>query len=450
MNQPLLPITVLSGFLGAGKTTLVKHLVAHSGGLRIAAIVDEPAAVASDAPLAGSADAAEQRVDLPSGCICCAPGDDLLATIARLAAEKRFDAIVIEAAGVADPQALAETLAFADDDDASLAGLARLDTMVTVVDAANFLRDYACADALSERGLAAHEEDDRTVVELLIEQIEFCDVLVVNKTDLVDEHELARLRSILAHLNPRALQVVSRLGDVPLAQVLDTGRFDFDETASAAGWLTLLNRRDGAEPQGAAEHATDHAADEFGVGHFIYRARRPFHPERLWALLHQEWKGVLRGKGFFWLATRNEIGGSLSQAGGACRPAPAGTWWAAQDRSEWPQDDDELSAEIAADWYGDPDDPTIGDRRQELVLIGVDIDPLVWKANFDACLLSDTEYALGPEGWQQFADPFPAWDFDDDDHDHEHHGHEHHHHHGHDHDHDHDDDVHGGDAHRHG
>jgi len=245
----------------------------------------------------------------------------------------------------------------------------------------------------------------------------------VNKADLVSADELTRLQRILARINPRAVQVVSRFGEVPLAEVLNTGRFDFDEASSAPGWLASLNDEHGHDHE--HRHAHHGEADEFGIGNFIYRARRPFHPERLWALLHQEWKGVLRSKGFFWLATRNDIAGSLSQAGGACRHGPAGMWWAAQDRSEWPDGDDELAAEIAADWYGDPDDLSIGDRRQELVMIGVGIDAAVWQAKFDACLVTDEEYAAGPQAWQQFADPFPAWDFDEDDHDHDHDGHGH-------------------------
>ncbi|SAK42381.1 CobW/P47K family protein [Caballeronia hypogeia] len=407
MNQTPLPITVLSGFTGAGKTTLADALLANAEGVRIGAVTCGKSVAGAD----------RQTTELPNGCLLLTLSDRSMdaveGAITWIAEQKRFDAVIVESSGFADPIAIAEHLAFGDDDDATLAGRAHLDTFVTVIDAASFMHDYASSDSLAERGFAAaHQSDDdedKTVVEMLIAQIEFCDVIVINKTDLAGSDEVEKIARILHALNPRALQLRAQSGYVPVGEVLSTGRFDFDATASAPGWLAILNGDDssGDEP------------DAIGVNHFVYRARRPFHPARLWNLLHQEWPGVLRAKGFFWLATRSEVGGSLSQAGGTVRHGPAGVWWAAQDRSEWPADDPELEAEIVAEWYGDPDDNSVGDRRQELVLIGLDLDPAAWQDKFDDCLLTDDEWALGPQAWTRFDDPFPAWEVEEHDHDHD-------------------------------
>ncbi|SAL48736.1 cobalamin synthesis protein/P47K family protein [Caballeronia peredens] len=404
MNQSPLPITVLSGFAGARKNTLVDALLANTQGVRIGVVRYGPASGAD-----------RETVALPNGCMLLTLSEDsmqaLESAITWLAGQQQFDALVVESSGITDPMTIAENLAFGDDDDATLAGRAHLDTFVTVIDAASFLHNYASADSLAERGLHAHDgADGKTVVETLVEQIEFCDVIVIDKTGLAAADELDTIARVLHGLNPRALQVSSQSGNVPIEEIVNTGRFDFDATASAPGWLTILN----------GEAQSDDEANTHGVGHFVYRARRPFHPERLWNLLHQEWPDVLRAKGFFWLATRSEVGGSLSQAGGTCRHGPAGVWWAAQDRSEWPTDDPELEAEIVAEWYGDPDDNSIGDRRQELVLIGLTLDTALWQDKFDACLLNDDEWALGPDAWARFADPFPAWDVEEHDHDHDH------------------------------
>jgi len=373
MKQPL-PVTVLAGLPGVGKTTLLDHLLADHAGTSIAVV--------------------RGRID------------DLSSEINRVAAEGRFNAIVVEASGTDDPQVIAESLVFDND-------IAHLDTIVTVVDAESFSPDYASTDSLSERGLASEDHDDRTVVEALIAQIEFCDVIVINKTDLVDTGALAKLRRILHALNPRAELIDAHHGVVPASELVSTDRFDFDATSSAPGWLAMLNAD--------SDSASEVAADDLGVGGFVYRARRPFHPERLWALVHQEWPGVLRCKGFFWLATRSDIGGSLSQAGGALRHGPAGMWWAAQERREWPTGDAELEAEIAADWYGDADDMTIGDRRQELAMIGTGLDESHWRGAFDACLVTDEEWSQVSEGL--LVDPFPSWEMDEDEHDHDHHDH---------------------------
>lgn len=398
MNNAKLPVTVLSGFLGAGKTTVLSHILNNREGKRVAVIVNDMSEVNIDASIVKNDvslnHSEEKLVEMSNGCICCTLREDLLLEVNRLAKTGNFDYLLIESTGISEPLPVAETFTFADENGVSLSDIATLDTMVTVVDAVNFSKDYEEAKYLQETGESLGEEDERCVADLLVDQVEFADVILISKTDLVNETHLANLTAILKSLNTTAKIIPINRGSIDIDEVLGTQLFDFEKAQLAPGWLKEMR----------GEHTPE--TEEYGISSFSYHARRPFHPQKFYNFLHttENYGKLLRSKGYFWLASRPECAGQWSQAGGIAHYGYGGMFWKALPKSEWPEDEEYLAA-IEKQWM-----EPFGDMRQELVFIGQNLDEATITKILDSCLLDDESLIKGVDYWRTLPDPFPRWE----------------------------------------
>ena len=392
-----LPVTVLSGFLGAGKTTVLSHILNNREDKKVAVIVNDMSEINIDSEIIQnevSLNRSEEKlIEMSNGCICCTLREDLLLEVTNLAKQGRFDYLVIESTGISEPLPVAETFTFADEEGISLSDIASLDTMVTVVDAVNFLKDYEEAKYLKDAGESLGEEDERSVADLLVDQVEFADLILISKTDLVNSDEIKRLTAILRTLNTSAKIVPISHGKVDMNEVLDTGLFDFERAQQAPGWLKEMR----------GEHVPE--TEEYGIGSFTYVARRPFHPNKFFNFLHgtEKYGKLIRSKGYFWLATRPQFAGQWSQAGGIAHYGFAGMFWMAVPKKDWPEDEEYLES-IREQWV-----EPFGDMRQELVFIGQNLDKRKMIDRLNSCLLTEEEVLKGKSYWATLEDPFPAW-----------------------------------------
>jgi G3E family GTPase len=390
-----LPVTVLSSFLGSGKTTLLNHILRNREGLKVALIVNDMSEINIDADIVSRGDAKlsrteEKLVQMSNGCICCTLREDLLIEVKKLAQEGRFDYLIIESTGIGESMQVAETFTFDDDSGDILKDFARLDTMVTVVDAVNFLKNWNSRETLNDRGESLGTLDERDIVNLLTDQIEFANVIILNKVSDISDEEKIKILGIINSLNNEAEIIETNYSEVPLNKIINTGAFDFEKAALASMWLKELR----------GEHTPE--TIEYGIESFVYRADIPFHPDRFYKWTQNIPETIIRAKGMFWLASRFEEAGDLSLAGTLLTLRAAGWWWGIIDQREWPESVKQLAKEN--NWQA-----PYFDHRQELVFIGIGMDKESIKKELDTCLLTDDEWKLGLEGWKSFNDHFSEW-----------------------------------------